>query len=225
MEGLISIRQIMDDIMNHPLLRDVTLERVANYAYDFMKIVGCPKLFFDKEETVHIQDYRALLPCDFLKVNQVKGVHGEEFRSTTNSFFSKDKGCRAGEHTYKIQGSVIFASDKDIDIVVSYKGIEVDGDGFPMIPDNPSFKKALELYVKQEAFTILFDMGKISFNVLDNVQKEYSWYVGQAQTSLINLSVDEMESFTRMWNTLIPRTKEHRNGFKTLGNEEFINKH
>jgi len=42
----------------------------------------------------------------------------------------------------------------------------IDEEGLPMIPDNPIFLKTLELYIKKEYFTILFDMGKISPAVL-----------------------------------------------------------
>ena len=47
MEGYISIRQIMDDIREHPLLKDINLERIVNYTYHFLRIVGAPRLFVD----------------------------------------------------------------------------------------------------------------------------------------------------------------------------------
>ena len=225
MEGFISIRQVMDDIMNHPMLRDVTLERVVNYAYAFIRIVGCNKLFVNKFKRLHISEFRAVLPCDYISMIQVRGANDEEYRYTTDNFHTARQKDWSTEYTYKIQGSVIYTSIEEGCIDISYKAVELDEDGFPLIPDNESFKKALELYVKKEAFTVLFDLGKINFNVLDNVQKEYSWYVGQAQTSLIKPTIDEMESFTRMWNTLIPRMREHKKEFQTLGDREFIRRH
>jgi hypothetical protein len=56
----------------------------------------------------------------------------------------------------------------------------LDEDGFPLIPDNQSFKKALEYYIKREYFTILFDIGVITAPVLTNAEQRYAWYVGQA---------------------------------------------
>ena len=38
----ISIRQIIDDLLDHPLLQDLTLERAINYAVHFIQIVGVP---------------------------------------------------------------------------------------------------------------------------------------------------------------------------------------
>ena len=127
--------------------------------------------------------------------------------------------------TYKIQGNVIFTSVKDCIIEIAYKALVVDEDGFPMLPDNSSFIKALEAYIKVQQFTILFDTGKISGQVLQNAQQEYAWAVGQAESDLHRMNVDQMQSFTNLWNTLLPRVNEHRNGFKTMNIQEKIRNH
>lgn len=222
MNGYISIRQVLDDILTHPLLRDLTLERAVNYCQEFMRIVGCPKLFNNKVEKVKIKDYRALLPCDFLKAIQVRGVHGEEFRYTTDSFHQNLKNKRGEELTYKIQGDVIYTSLKDGEIEIAYESIALDDDGFPLIPDNAAFIRALEFYIKKKWFTILFDTGQISAGVYQNAQQEYAFYVGQAQNELVKPSLDEMEAFTHMWNHLLANSTEHKNGFKNLGTREYI---
>ena len=83
----------------------------------------------------------------------------------------------------------------------------------------------MELYIKKEWFTILFDTGRISPQVYNNTVQAYNYAAAEAQSSLTVPSVDEMESFTNMWNTLIPRMTEHDNGFATLGTREYIKIH
>ena len=111
---------------------------------------------------------------------------------------------------------------KDLEIEISYWAIPVDNMGFPLIPENSSFITALELYIKKQYFTILFDTGKLNPNVLQNVQQEYAWYVGQAQSDLIRPTIDQMQSITNMWNTLIPRVTEHEKGFYNAGSREYL---
>ena len=65
-------------------------------------------------------------------------------------------------------------------------------------------------------------MGKISPTVLQNTQQSYAWLAGQLQSEFTIPSVSEMESISRMWNTLIQRTGEFDNGFSSLGNKEHI---
>ena len=91
--------------------------------------------------------------------------------------------------------------------------------------DNPVFLKTLESYIKREVFTILFDMGKINGNVLQNTQQQYAWLAGQLQSEFTIPSVSEMESIKNSWCTLIQRTHEFDNGFSSLGRRENIKLH
>lgn len=117
---------------------------------------------------------------------------------------------------------MIYTSIEKGDIEMSYRAIMVDGDGYPMVPDDGTFPRALGLYIKKSQFTILFDMGKISKQILENTQQEYCWAVGQAQSSLVMPTIDQMESIKNSWTTLVQRANSHREGFRTDGSQEKI---
>jgi hypothetical protein len=51
----------------------------------------------------------------------------------------------------------MFTSFTNGKVKVSYKAIPVDENGFPLIPDNPTYLSALEQFIKVQVFTILFD--------------------------------------------------------------------
>lgn len=225
----ISIKEILNRLMRHPLLRDVNLDQVIQYTIDFISIFGMPKFYFDKQETLHIEDYRAMLPCDLIAINQVKECSTNTcLRSMTDNFLSEDyynkrNGYRVPQElTFKVQGQVIFTSFREGDITVSYKAIPVDDNGFPLLIDNPTFLKTLEAYIKKEIFTIMFDMGKITPPVLQNAQQQYSWLAGQLQSEFTIPSISEMESLKRSWCTLLQRTTSFNDGFRNNGNQEYI---
>ena len=225
MERYISIKEVLDNLLDNPLLQNLTLERVVNYTVDFIRKVGMPKLYIEKTAKLEIKDYRALLPCDFYKVIQVracKNGYNQTFRSSTDNFhFSEDKNY-SHELTYKLQGQVIYTSIKEGTIELSYQAIPVDSDGYPMVADNSSFREALELYITKKRYKVLFDTGKIKGDVYNTTCQDYAWAVGQAQTSLIMPTIDELESITNSWNTLIPRVTEHRTGFINNGSKEIL---
>lgn len=225
----INIREALSRVLRHPLLQDVTLEQAVQYTIDFIGIFGMPKLYQDKEEVLHIEDFRAKLPCDLISINQIKECKtGVCLRSMTDNFMPREHRDkyeghkRPQEFTFKTQGRVIYTSFKSGDIIVSYKSVPIDEDGLPLLIDNPVFMRTLELYIKMEEFTTLFDMGKISPAVLQNTQQQYAWSAGQLQSEFTIPSQSEMESISRMWNTLIQRTSEFDNGFSSLGNKEYI---
>lgn len=225
----INIREALSRILRHPLLQDMTLEQAVQYTIDFIGIFGLPKLYQDREEVLHIEDFRAKLPCDLISINQIKECKtGVCLRSMTDNFMPREHYDRSAgyripqELSFKTQGQVLYVSFKTGDVSVSYKAIPVDKEGFPLLIDNPVFLKALEAYIKREAFTILFDMGKIAPVVLQNTQQQYAWLAGQLQSEFTIPSISEMESIKRSWCTLLQRTSEFNNGFKNNGDQEYI---
>lgn len=220
-----NIRLILDKILRHPLMQELTLETAVDYTIDFMRIMGVPSMFQDKTEIVTISNYRAKLPCDFYQMTQVRRVSDKQtFRYSTDTFhMSQNKDTQSYQDlTYKLQGGIIFTSISDGDIEIAYSAIATDNEGYPLLIDNSNFTRALELYIKKQWFTILFDLGKIRGEVLQNVQQEYAWAVGSCQTEFNRLTLDEAESFFNSWKTLLIRPTQHRYGFRDNGTVERI---
>jgi hypothetical protein len=211
----VNIREILSRILRHPLLQDLNLESAIQYAVDFFGIMGLPSTYINKEVSIDIDNYRGVLPCDLISINQVKHkgvclIHMTDNFSDNNSL------------SFKTQGSIMYTSFKNGTLDISYKALPVDDEGFPLLPDEPTFLRALELYIKKQWFTILFDMNKISPVVLQNTQQEYAFAAGACNSTFITPSVSEMEAIKNMWNQLIPRTNEFKNGFKSLGYKEYL---
>lgn len=224
-----NIRRILDRVMRHPMLRDIPFETAVEYAVDFISLMGTPALYCEKTAVVKVEDWRGQLPCDFEHMIQVRvapktegAPAGPVYRATGHSFhLSKNKSpLSAMELTYKIQGMVIFTSTKDTDLEIAYRAFAVDDEGYPLLPDNPSFLRGLENYIKLQWFTILFDTGTIPLHVFQNAQQEYAWAAGDAQSEFSRLSLDEAQSLFNSFKTLLPRNNEHWRGFFDNGARE-----
>lgn len=157
MNGYISIREIADDVLEHPLLQELNYERIINHTVNFIRRMGIPDSFFEKVIELDVHDYVAELPCDYYSTIQVKTRDGVMLRYTTDSFhlepISINKGCRddrwySPDPTYKIQGRTLISSMKNVPLIMAYKAFPADDDGYPMIPDNSSYKEALIAYIK-----------------------------------------------------------------------------
>lgn len=217
----ISVQKVMDDLLVHPLLQDLPYERVINYTVEFIRIVGMPKLFIQKTVQLHIDDYRCLLPCDYYKEVQIRDVKSQQLLRKTSSSFDITKDY-SSDIQYKVQGDILYTSMREHDVDFSYEALPVDDEGYPLLLDNAKFIRALEAYIKYQWFTILFDVGKITQQAYQNAKRDYSFYVGQAQTDLIKPNIDEMRNITNMWNQLLHKPHES-NGFRVLGKEQQLN--
>lgn len=235
MEKTTKISRIADRIMRHPLMQDISFETIVDYTLDFIQIVGCPQFFEEKTAILEVDKYRALLPCDYVSMIQVRindpkyDNRHYAYRYSTDSFhFSENKpnvGMKGTDFTYKIQGELIYTSTENTTIEIAYNAIATDEEGFPLLPDNSSFLRALELYIKKQWFTILFDLGRINANILNQTLQDYSWAVGDCQVEFTRLSLDKAESLFNSWSTLIIRAREHHKGFLNNGIKEFKKVH
>lgn len=220
-----SIKVIFDKIMRHPLLQDLSIETIVDYSIDFMRIVGVPSMFEEKVEKAEVINYRANLPCDYYQMIQIRALDPNHnilgaFRYSSDSFHMSDTKPEYADYSYKVQGNIIYLSVPNGLIEIAYQAIPIDSDGYPLIPDNSSFTRALEAYIKKQHFTILFDLGKIGNGPLAQVQQDYAWAVGDCQSEFNRLTIDKAESFYNSWRTLIIRSSEHRTGFLHNGTQE-----
>lgn len=221
------IRRVLDDLMDHPLLRDLTLEQVVRHTIRFISLHGYPRLYKDAEEIVDIKDYRGLLPCDLISIVQARDKKtGKCLRAMTDTFTPREQKEREIEElSFKTQGRVIYTSFPEGEIEIAYKAIPVDGEGYPLLIDNETYLNALEAYIKVKAFTVKYDTGQIQSGVLSNAQTDYAWAARQLQQEFTMPSMNEMESITRMWNTMIKPVTHFDQGFAFLGNREYLKRH
>lgn len=248
----INIRRILDDLTDHPLLTDLSLEQAVRHTLRFIAQHGYPGLYEDKIGTVEIKDFRGTLPCDLVSIVQVRDMGtGIYLRKMTDTFTPglheppKDRreeerynqvtgdvhDCREPfrkpfeELTYKTQNRVIFTSFPEGCVEIAYKSTPVDEDGFPMLLDDEVYLGALEAYIKKQVFTVKFDTGKIKGDVLKNAQQEYAWLAGKLGTAMAMPSYSEMQAITNYWTSAIKTVSSFYNGFRDMGNKEFLRKH
>lgn len=249
-----NIRRVLDNLHEHPLLRDVTLEQAVRYVIRFIGLHGFSKMFQDRIANVDIKDFRGLLPCDLISIIQVKDLDsGICLRAMTDSFpkgmepkmpkpkhkdllnnaqsFDINNTYIPPEHrhfeepSFKTQGRIIFTSFPEGCVEIAYRGIPVDEDGFPLLIDNENYLAALEAFIKLQVFTIKFDTGKINANVLQNAQQDYAFRAAELGSEFNSISYSEAEALSRFNNTLILNMRHFDNGFKDLGSREFLRRH
>lgn len=223
-----NIRRIMDRLMRNKLMKDIPFEAVVEHTVDFISLLGVPALYNEKTAKVKITNWRGQLPCDFEQMIQVResvgksGIPAATYRASGHSFhMSPDKpNGIVGGFTYKIQGMFIFTSVKDTEIEIAYRAFAIDEEGYPLLPDNASFLRGLESYIKMKHFEMKFEEGTLPEAVMERADREYAWAVGDAASEFARLSLDEAETLFNSFKTLLPRNNQHWKEFFTNGAKE-----
>lgn len=220
----INIKQLIDKVRRHPMMADLSMEAIVDYAVDFLQIVGLPTAFMEKIAIVEIKNYRGELPSDYMDMVQVRTTTNPVvyYRYTSDTFHTSGNRVHSAPYTYKVQGNYIFTSEKDTTIEIAYLAIETDECGLPVLPDNAKFIRAIEAYIKYKHFTVLFDCGKITGQVLEKADQEYCWAVGACQSEFNRLTLDKAETVLNILNNIFSPTDLHSNGYANMGDKVII---
>ena len=217
----ISLKQVIADIKSHPLLADMSIETILTYTVDFFQLVGIPNTYNDKVATIKIENYRGVLPDDYVEMIQVRTTDKPPiyYRYTTDTFHTSDNKSFASPFTYKLQGSLIYTTEEDTEIEISYRAMDVDECGLPLIPDDAKFTRALKAYIKVEYFKILFDLGKINNQILEKAEQDYCWAVGACESAGNRISLDKAESILNLAKNMFIPNGLHETGYSYSGNK------
>ena len=208
------------------MLQGVTLEAVVQYTLDFIDEVGLPNTYENKQALVDIKGFRGVLPCDLLDVIQVRDEKtGVMLTDMKDSFNGHSFNVPGGARTFKASNHIITTSFENGQVRVAYHAVKVDEEGFPMLPDNPTFMQALETFIKMKVFEVLYEEGKIKYEVLGRVETNYYWLKGRCRSLFRMPSETEMESLTGMMHRLIPSRREFQAGYKGMGDRELFKIH
>jgi len=231
----VSIKEVVDGLMQYPAMRDLQYESAIRWSVDIMGLIGSYDLYKDERETVIIENHRGVMPKGIIRVEQCRKVFGngegrqyDPMQYSTDVFqtsydkYPSEYTKKTQMYSYKIQGDYIFTSfDRGL-IEVGYKTLYTDDDGVIMLPTNTSLYKAILAYIKQEHFRGLYEIDKISKAVFEEAKQEYCWYVAQAQNSVMNVSLDERQSISNAAHRLMQNDDFQQDGFRNLGDKEYL---
>lgn len=128
-------------------------------------------------------------------------------------------------NTFTIQNNYIYLSNKHDCVDISYKALLMDEEGYPMIPDNSNFLRALNAYIKKEYFTILFDMQIITPQILQQAQQDYAWAVGSCETDMQKLDLSKAEVLLNTVKSMLDKSNEFATGFESNGDRIIMKTH
>ena len=127
--------------------------------------------------------------------------------------------------TYVITSGYIKCNVRNGYIMMAYQAIPTDCDGYPMIPDDISFKEAIYWYINMKLMYPKWAEGRVRDAVYYDARRSWNFYCKQAYGDALMPNADKLESIKNAWVRLIPEIREHSSGFSTLGQEQFYYNH
>jgi len=173
----------------------VTLQEINS------RIAGISQVFFENEASLTPLQYGASTFHDSIHCEDCVNINAKH------------------EHTYIIDDGYIKTSFDTGKICLSYKVFPTDGDNFPLVPADVSFKEAMFWYIYKK---LLLSYPTLVNNGIDYGYAEQQWkyYCTQARNAANYPDIDRYESFMNQWVRMIPTLNKHDLGFEQLNARE-----
>jgi len=122
------------------------------------------------------------------------------------------------EETYIIDNGYIKTSFESGNVCISYTAFPVDGDNFPLVPADISFKEAMFWYIYKK---LLLSYPTLLNNGVDYAFAEQQWkyYCTQARNAANYPDIDRYEGFMNQWVQLVPSLDKHDLAFEQLNSK------
>lgn len=129
------------------------------------------------------------------------------------------------DYTYVVNSSYIKTNIKDGYIMLAYAAMETDDDGYPIIPDDPSFSEALYWYVVMKYMYPKWLLGTVRDLQYFEARRSWNFYRKQAYAVAMMPNADGLESLKNQSLKLYPEVGEFNNFFSTAGEQQVLFNH
>jgi hypothetical protein len=227
----IGVDDILYRIQDDPFLKNVKKSDVVNYIKTVLYLIGAPTLYEDKVVTLQIYDYKAQIPKDFVARTSVRLIYEDGNRlvlqHNTDDYYNTYKEMSDTTtvdllYTHKIVGDTLWVDFEEGKVELAYKAVSVDENGWPMFDANESLILAIEWYIKQRYYRILWTHGKLPDKVADYAEQQYNWYMGQATARIQIQDPIEAEATKRAVIRMIPLTDSVATAHKYDSQREYL---
>jgi len=226
-ENYISIKQVISKLYRDLNLQDESRwEDMVEWSAEALEQIGAYMQYTHKSVTVKAENYRISLPCDFHKVVALehKGEHLRYLSGDFDTYYHQNdsKNLRSSStYGYNINSAFINTNFREGDIIFSYLAVPVDSEGFPLVPDNISYKEAIFWYILMKLFLGGFEHKFFSY---DQAEARWHHYCSQARGKANMPNSDMYESIKNQWNRLKPIMNNHTSFNANLSNSERLTK-
>lgn len=132
------------DVVINKIIRDLGLgaseipvDDFIEWIADALQHIGAYAQFEEKWANIDIVSFEGDLPCDFYKLIEVKGCLNH------NKSLQKEAKFCLSDKDYNINLNRIITAQETGFVEISYLAIPTDDDGYPLVPDDVSFRDAM----------------------------------------------------------------------------------
>lgn len=215
---------------------------IIEWCAEALSMIGAYAQYEEVSDCLPIVDGKAKLPCGFDRLVSINYKNQPMYWATnTNAHNYQCNECKIPvcvdgtcEYTFYINNSYLITNitpinhnvidGGPINLCIVYLGIPVDEEGFPLIPDDIYYQKALTSYVTLMVDTQDYRKGRIPEKIFERSEFNWLFYVNSARGAANAPGIAQLENLKNVWKRLLPNVNEYKKGFINFNREEKLNR-
>ena len=102
-------------------------------------------------------------------------------------------------------------------LLVAYKALPTDSDGFPLVPDNEIVKEAVYWYINMKQTYPAWRNGQVRDAIYHHAEERWGSFRKNAYGTMMMPSPAEWKTINNIWTRLIPNLNQDTTFFKYIG--------
>lgn len=175
---------------------------------DAISIMGIPDYYVIRREEIEVVDNKALLPCDIENLHSLWITTGlTTLPNTCNGLVPlvlRDNPLIGSElvdygnvvQYGNINGNYLYTTFKTGKVLVIFKGMPLDEEGYPQVPDNANFRMALEYYLVYRLIILGYSHPAFTFQT---ARQLWELHYPRAANDINWMDLQAHQDFEDMW--------------------------
>lgn len=241
-DKFISIKQIYAKLSRDlDLNYEIPEADIIEWVAEALEMIGVYGQYEEIPDCITLNGGKAKLPCGFHKLVDINYKQQPLYWATqTNANNYACSSCQVPvckgdncNNTFYLNDNYLITNinkgidsnlpDTDKNICITYLGIRTDEDGYPMIPDDIYYIKAVTAYIISMIDYREWRKTKISDKVKDASEANWLFYVNSARGSGNNPNTAQLEALTSIMTRLMPMRREYAKNFRNMPKRENLN--
>ena len=203
---------------------------VIEWAAEALEFIGAGQQYERRVAELILSNYTTLLPCNYhshpvvsyngnpmvyatgafapmktsTSSNSTNTVNSIEVSSSTFPTSGNVAQNNLLNEQFYIKDNVLVASIPTGTLLMDYKAILTDNEGYPKIPDLVSYKEAVAKYVQMKLDHRDWRRKRLTGDIYSESKKDWNWYCGQARAAGHFPDLAYAESIKNQWVRLKP---------------------
>lgn len=214
--------------------QEIPEDNIIEWCGEALNMIGAYSQYEEISDCLELINGKAKLPCGLYKLVDINYKNNPVYWATnTNANNYQCHNCRipvcidqSCKYTFYLNDSYLISNIQEettSNICIVYLGIRTDEDGYPMIPDDVYYDKALTSYVTSMLDYQEWRKGKVTDKVYKQSEADWLFYVNSARGSANMPNTQQLENLKNIWRRLLPVTNDYKRGFKNFDKPEGLN--